>query len=311
MTRFAHDQFAKEYLEELLAPLGEVKAPRRVAGEVREIDVWFAPNTLTNLPPKALGLLGRLATTPALFEPFRNAATIIDIYNCLLKLLIVWGEFQREANRNKQQLLQESLPRLWILSPTASPSLLKGFGAKIDLDDWGEGIYFLPEYFRTAIVAIHKLPRTKDTLWIRLLGKGRVQEKAIDEIKALPITNPIRLNALKLLTNLKANLQATKQLDDDEENLIMKLSPLYLQWREEALREGEQQGIQQGIQQGMQQAMRLMIESMLEVKFGEIDGELSQIVEPLSQLPTKESTQLIWQLSREGLLAQFGEQKEI
>ncbi|NET55988.1 MAG: hypothetical protein F6K47_07400, partial [Symploca sp. SIO2E6] len=39
MTRFAHDQFAKEYLEELLAPLGEVKAPRRVAGEVREIDV--------------------------------------------------------------------------------------------------------------------------------------------------------------------------------------------------------------------------------------------------------------------------------
>ncbi|NES01313.1 MAG: hypothetical protein F6J86_47430, partial [Symploca sp. SIO1B1] len=185
MTRFAHDQFAKEYLEELLAPFGEVKAPRRVAGEVREIDVWFAPNTPTNSPPEALGLLGRLAATPALFEPFRNAATIIDIFNCLLKLLIVWGEFQREANRNKQQLLQESLPRLWILSPTASPSLLEGLGAKIDLDNWGEGIYFLPEYFRTAIVAIHKLPRTKDTLWIRLLGRGRVQEEAIDEIKAL------------------------------------------------------------------------------------------------------------------------------
>ncbi|NET61455.1 MAG: hypothetical protein F6K47_36630 [Symploca sp. SIO2E6] len=293
MTRFAHDQFAKEYLEELLAPLGEVKAPRRVAGEVREIDVWFAPNTPTNSPPKALGLLGRLAATPALFEPFRNAATIIDIFNCLLKLLIVWGEFQREANRNKQQLLQESLPRLWILSPTASPSLLKGFGAKIDLDNWGEGIYFLPEYFRTAIVAIHKLPRTKDTLWLRLLGRGRVQEEAIDEIKALPPTNPIRLNALKLLTNLKANLQTTQQLDDEEQNLIMKLSPLYLQWREEALREGEQKG------------MHLMVESMLEVKFGAIDEELSQIVEPLSLLPAKESTQLIWQLSREELLAQF------
>ncbi|NET62565.1 MAG: hypothetical protein F6K47_42665, partial [Symploca sp. SIO2E6] len=175
-------------------------------------------------------------------------------------------------------------------------SLLEGLGAKIDLDNWGEGIYFLPEYFRTAIVAIHKLPRTKDTLWIRLLGRGRVQEEAIDEIKALPPTNPLRLNALKLLTNLKANLQTTQQLDDEEQNLIMKLSPLYLQWREETLREGEQQG------------MRLMVESMLEVKFGAIDEALSQIVEPLSLLPAKESTELIWQLSREGLLSQFSEQ---
>ena len=75
----------------------------------------------------------------------------------------------------------------------------------------------------------------------------------------------------------------------------MKLSPLYLQWQEEALREG----------------MRLMLESMLEVQFGEIDEALSQIIEPLSQLPAKESTQLIWQLSREELLAQFSEQKGV
>ena len=87
----------------------------------------------------------------------------------------------------------------------------------------------------------------------------------------------------------------------------MKLSPLYVQWREEALREGQQQGMQQGVQQGM----RLMVESMLEVKFGAIDEALSQIIQPLSQLPAKESTQLIWQLSREELLAQFSGQKEI
>ena len=85
----------------------------------------------------------------------------------------------------------------------------------------------------------------------------------------------------------------------------MKLSPLYVQWREEALREGQQQVMKQAIQQGMQQGMRLMLESMLEVKFGVIDEALSQIVEPLSQLPAKESTQLILQLSREELLAHF------
>jgi hypothetical protein len=43
MTRFLHDQFAKDYLEELLKPYGQVQAPSRVAGEVREIDVLFSP----------------------------------------------------------------------------------------------------------------------------------------------------------------------------------------------------------------------------------------------------------------------------
>ena len=44
MTREAHDQFAKEYLEELLKPLGQVDISKDVKSEVREIDIWFVPN---------------------------------------------------------------------------------------------------------------------------------------------------------------------------------------------------------------------------------------------------------------------------
>ena len=75
MTRFPHDQFAKDYLKELLTPLGEVETSRDVAGEVREIDVWFAPNLQPTAEPQILGLLGRFASSPCLIEPFRNAAT--------------------------------------------------------------------------------------------------------------------------------------------------------------------------------------------------------------------------------------------
>ncbi len=39
MTRFIHDQFAKDYLEEMLSPYGEVNSSRRVSAEVREIDI--------------------------------------------------------------------------------------------------------------------------------------------------------------------------------------------------------------------------------------------------------------------------------
>ncbi len=63
MTRFPHDKFAKDYLEQLLSPLGEVKAPREVRGEARQIDVWFAPKPQPAANPQLLGLLGRFAAT--------------------------------------------------------------------------------------------------------------------------------------------------------------------------------------------------------------------------------------------------------
>ena len=68
MTRFPYDQFAKDYLKELLLPLGEVTPSRKVAGEIREIDVYFAPSAQPQIDKQSLGLLGRFATTQALFE---------------------------------------------------------------------------------------------------------------------------------------------------------------------------------------------------------------------------------------------------
>jgi len=56
-----------------------------------------------------------------------------------------------------KSLTEAELPRLWILSPTASVPLLNGFRA-IDEDNWMIGIYFLGDYLRTAVVAIHQLP---------------------------------------------------------------------------------------------------------------------------------------------------------
>jgi len=102
---------------------------------------------------------------------------------------------------------------------------------------------------------------------------------------------------LELLYNLKTILDARQDLDREDRELIMELSPLYLQRLEIA----NQQGVQQGIQQGQ----RLMVETMLQVKFGTIDRELSQIIEPLIQLSALEITQLIMQLNREELLARF------
>ncbi|MDJ0563150.1 MAG: hypothetical protein PX640_04215, partial [Microcystis sp. M49629_WE12] len=103
MTRFLWDKFSKDYLETFLASSGDVKTSLDVTAETQEIDVYFRP-TSPEIPPE-LGLLGRLAQTPCLLEPYRNPVTIEGILACLSKLLTVREQLQREAHRHQQPLL--------------------------------------------------------------------------------------------------------------------------------------------------------------------------------------------------------------
>ncbi|MBD2456178.1 DUF4351 domain-containing protein [Nostoc sp. FACHB-87] len=277
MTRFIHDQFSKDYLEELLKPFGQVQAPSRVAAEVKEIDVLFTPipNQTANL--NTLGILGRMATTPAIFEPFRNPVSIEEIKDCLSKSLEVNKAIQREANRSKSKISDSEIPQQWILTPTASESILTGFGAVLK-SDWVEGVYFLPEYLRTAIVVIHQLPSIPETLWLRILGRGKVQQRAIDELTALPANHPFQKVTLELLYSLQQNLRINQNIETDDRELVMRLAPLYQEDRERARQEGLKQGLQQGLQQGEQQ----LILRLLNRRLGEIDLSLIEQIQGLS-----------------------------
>ncbi len=278
MTRFIHDQFAKDYLEELLSQLGECQTPLEIRSEIRQVDVFFAPSTQPKTSPEELGLLGKLATTVCLFEPFRNPVTINEIRTCLLKLLEVNTDFIRRANRENTRLNENNYPKLWILTPTASKTILEGFGAKSDDKNWSSGIYLLPEYLRTGLVVIHQLPKTLETLWLRILGRDRVQQKAIDELEALPPDNQFRLNALLLLSSLRGNLEESSKLEVEDRELIMRLSPLLSQQLETAT------------QSGIQLERTAVIENLLKVRFNSLDDQLREIIQPMLSLSPEEFT---------------------
>ena len=133
-----------------------------------------------------------------------------------------------------------------------------------------------------------------------------MQKQAVAELRELPSDNVFRLNALELLYNLRTILEVRQDIDREDRELIMELSPLYLQRLEDAT----QQGMQQGMQQGIQQGKRLMVESMLQVYFGEIDEELSQLIEPLIQLEPIEIARRIMLLDRSQLLAHFDQKNQ-
>ncbi len=306
MTRFIYDQFSKDYLEELLSPLGQVQSDQRVAGEVRQIDVCFIPQLGSQTQREALGLLGRFASTPAFFEPFRNPASADEIGDCVIKLLLTQSQIQREAKRTRTKTLESTIPKLWILTPTVSKAVLSKFGGTTD-PDWVTGVYFMDSYFRSAIVAIHQLPPTPDTMWLRILGRGKVQKRAIDELESLPIDNLERKAALECLYSLQKHLEVTQNQENEDRELVMRLAPLYQQDREQAIQFGEQRGIQIGEQRGIEFGERLVVENLLQYRFNSLDEELSAIIEPILALPPSEFTPMLMQLSREELLARFGQ----
>jgi hypothetical protein len=240
MTKFPHDEFAKDFLETLLSPFGKVDSAYKIAAEVREVDVYFVPS-LDRLVCTDLGLLGKCATASVVIEPFRNSVSVPQIRACMSKLYDLHADIYRMAKRDKQaEPKDDVLPTLWVLTPTLSDNILTSLGATLDVER-GDGVYLLPSAQKTGIVVIHRLPRTPETLWFRLLGKSGVQERAIEEVAQLPKEHPYRQNTLELLSNLRVTLEARSDIEPEDRELIMQLSPLYLEQIQAAEQKGEQQ----------------------------------------------------------------------
>ena len=131
-------------------------------------------------------------------------------------------------------------------------------------------LYLLPEGLQTGIIVVHQLPTIPETLWFRLMGKGRVQQTAMAEIAALPTDHPDRTNAMDLLLSYRVELEAKQNIEPEEQALIMQLSPLLL----ERISASEQRGELKGYQE--------LVLRQLKKKIGSLSVELEAQVKTLS-----------------------------
>ncbi len=168
MTQSPFDQLSKSYLEEFLKPIGTVERQYEVPGEAKYVDVWFIPHQTITEPIDDLGLLGQMAKTPCLIEPYHNPPSRDAIRTCILKLLWINEERRRNPEATDDAPPPEAAT-LWVLASHISKPLLKEFHAHKK----SPGIYTLGPGLRTILVSIDELPTTQKTLWIRLLGAIR------------------------------------------------------------------------------------------------------------------------------------------
>ena len=149
----------------------------------------------------------------------------------------------------------------------------------------------------TGIVVIDELPETLETVWLRIFGKGKTQQKAIETLATLEDREPLLDNVLDVFHKWHEDTKAQDNLTPEDKELLMILSPAYEKSRTQA------------ILQGRLESQRVFVKSWLESRFGDIDSALSPVVELLAKLPPEESTRLLPKMSRDELLARFGQEE--
>jgi hypothetical protein len=274
MSRTIHDEFAKDWMQEFLSDFGTVQTEFQISSEVRHVDVHFEP--AANCLPVPMGILGRMVAATCLIEPFRNAISGQEICNCNAKSTLLGYSLINQAKRDDRPFRFDDRPFLWMISPTLSRRMQQRCCLHPH-PHWGKGIYFRPESDRSGVVVVHQLPTTPETLWLRLLGRGKVQQQAIAELLALPPNYPYREISLRHIAVLQQNLKARQNLDSDLEDVIMALSITYEQIEAEILQKGREEGRKEALSITYEQ-----IESEILQKGREEGREEGEIQEKLS-----------------------------
>ena len=116
---------------------------------------------------------------------------------------------------------------------------------------------------RVFLVAIRELPKTPETLPLRLLGGGKTWIQALKEVLAHPASDPLRIHTQRLAVALC--LEEGHTLSSKEDPLMQTLTQIYLDWEKEQQWKGEQKGRQEGhlegTAQGKSSAILLLLRS--------------------------------------------------
>jgi Domain of unknown function (DUF4351) len=284
MTQSPFDQLAKSYLEEFLKPIGMVERQYEVPGEAKYVDVWFIPDRNSQEPIDDLGLLGQMAKTPCLIEPYHNPPTRAEIRTCLLKLLWITEDQRRNAEASDSNAPKQEAPTLWVLASHISKPLLKDFHAHKK----SPGIYALGPGLQTILVSIDELPINQKTLWIRLLGRDQTQISALREVSHLPKDHPRRNKILRLLADWGVKIETGEIENFLGQEIIMGFSQAFLDWEQATEAKGIAIGEQRGISIGQREQARSLVLRQLARRISILPLEIRSQVEQLS-VPQLES----------------------
>lgn len=226
--RNVRDEFAKSLLDLLLSPHGVVRTEAAIRGtDTQRADLLFVPR---HRPPRAWGLLGRIARRPATFEHFSAAPDVDEALACLRKLL-TWRHLRAREKRRADATA-------WMLCAATPVTLLRALDLRAT-PRWPRGIYGTGIPLR--VIALDELPRTPDTALLRLLGSDALRHDATRELDAAGDAVP----HLDEVRGLLVQFAQPRSPTEEDDAMAVDLSR-YHAWKEQNRAEGRAEGLAHG-----------------------------------------------------------------
>ena len=155
-------------------------------------------------------------------------------------------------------------PRLWLISAGHPRAALRAYGFK-RMRGWPAGVWQRCDADALGLVVVCDLPRTRDTLILRLMGAGAVLREAIAELQRLPGEAWERRVAMPLL--LATRLQLPQDGSEEAREFMMSTQSLYEQWAHQLT--------EKGIEKGREQTLRHALLTVYRARFGAVPAEMA------------------------------------
>ena len=242
--RFRHDQLAKQLVSALLRAFGETTTSVEVLADAQQIDIWHLP--AEGAPDRSrLGLLGRMTASACLLEAYHEPPDDDELRACLRKQLAFHHARQHKVRGAAGDRPVVALATCWIVS-SGRPAALSAFGF-VRAVGWPRGVYDAPSWLGLKLAVLTELPRSRDTLLVRLLGRGAVLRGALREVLALEPGSWERSAVLPVFARLRFELpQDPHDSTAEEKELAMTSQEMLEAFQREALEQGIEQGMTQG-----------------------------------------------------------------
>ena len=259
--RARFDQFTKSIFREALTPAGTVRIQEEVVTEAQAIDTLFVPDPARAHALDDLGYLGKMARVPSVFEAYHNTMDVPEYRGCVRKQLTL--DHLECSKARRQRLPVPPFPRLWMFSAGRAERVLKGYGFT-PIRGWPPGFHERCEEDAIGLVVLRELPRTRETLLLRLMASGEVLNQAIDELMHLLEGAREREVAMTSLVAFRAMIYHDPV--NEEREFLMSTEPLYDEWEKQVKNQGRVEGRVEGRAEGRAEEAAHAVLTVLRVR---------------------------------------------
>lgn len=240
-----HDLICKHVLREALDPIGIVELEKPIAPlDEQRIDVYCELRSVLPDPELLphLGLLRRMAELGprCMIEPFSGTPSIDNIDDNLRKKFNLHHGLKKSA---KGALLPK--PVLWVLSPGRPEEALQGY-VGVPVSGWPSGFYRCAPELTMWIVVLAELPKTAETLMLRLMGSNSMQLEALRELDALPMDRAQRQPWIDILADVRYLFDKEPDLSPEEQTIMTELRQRWEREKADLRAEGRVEGRVEG-----------------------------------------------------------------